>query len=90
MTIFKSKNPAFFKFVALQLQIGIAYVKTVLSKSETSLLVMTILQPDEFALSSAFIKFRPRHACVAVPKKNSYIKKSNVLTTMEDQRYNLL
>jgi hypothetical protein len=25
-----------------------------------------------------------------VPKKNSYIKKSNVLTTMEDQRYNLL
>jgi hypothetical protein len=39
MTIFKNKNPAFSKFVALQLQIGIAHVNTDLSKSEPSLLV---------------------------------------------------
>jgi hypothetical protein len=55
-TIFKNKNPASSKFVALQLQIGIAYVKTVLSKSEISLLLKAIQQHDEL-LCSLFIKY---------------------------------
>jgi hypothetical protein len=69
MTIFKNKNPTFSKFVTLQLQIGIAYVKTNLSKSETSLLVKPIQQLDEFALSSPFTKFRPAMAALLCKKK---------------------
>jgi hypothetical protein len=38
MIIFKNENPAFSKFVVLQLQIGVAHEKPVLSNSETSLL----------------------------------------------------
>jgi hypothetical protein len=51
-SIFKKKNPASSKFVALQLQIGIAYVKTVLSKSEISLLLKAIQQHNKMALFS--------------------------------------